>query len=159
MLGLWINIFPSLNVSLNPYPDLITIHPSDFSFIVSAIDITFPTPLKSPIYLLYPGLEIDSFPLQHMAVGIYMYFSDLLFSYSIVPDSLQPHGLQHARLPCPSLSPGACSNSCPLVILIIYVIIISANYSKNSQGMTPFLFLHIFSLVPRSRIKNTSPRS
>ena len=26
----------------------------------------------------------------------------------------QPHGLQHTRLPCPSLSPGACSNSCPL---------------------------------------------
>ena len=25
-----------------------------------------------------------------------------------------PHGLQHARLPCPSLSPGVCSNSCPL---------------------------------------------
>ena len=29
-------------------------------------------------------------------------------------DSLQPHGLQHARLPCPSLFLGACSNSCPL---------------------------------------------
>ena len=29
-------------------------------------------------------------------------------------DSLWPHGLQHARLPCPSLSPGACSNLCPL---------------------------------------------
>ena len=29
-------------------------------------------------------------------------------------DSLQPHGLQHARLPCPSLSLGVCSNSCPL---------------------------------------------
>ena len=28
--------------------------------------------------------------------------------------TLQPHGLQHARLPCPSLSPRACSNSCPL---------------------------------------------
>ena len=27
-------------------------------------------------------------------------------------DSLQPHGLQHARLPCPSPSPRACSNSC-----------------------------------------------
>ena len=27
---------------------------------------------------------------------------------------LQPHGLQHARLPCPSLFPGVCSNSCPL---------------------------------------------
>ena len=29
-------------------------------------------------------------------------------------DSLQPHGLQHTRLPCPSPTPGACSNSCPL---------------------------------------------
>ena len=32
-------------------------------------------------------------------------------SYLILCD---PHGLQHARLPCPSLSPGVCSNSCPL---------------------------------------------
>ena len=29
-------------------------------------------------------------------------------------DSLQPHGLQHVRPPCPSPPPGACSNSCPL---------------------------------------------
>ena len=29
-------------------------------------------------------------------------------------DYLQPHELQHARLSCPSPSPGACSNSCPL---------------------------------------------
>ena len=29
-------------------------------------------------------------------------------------DSLQPHGLQHTRLPCPSPTPRACSNSCPL---------------------------------------------
>ena len=29
-------------------------------------------------------------------------------------NSLQPHGLQHSKLPCPSLSPGVCSNSCPL---------------------------------------------
>ena len=29
-------------------------------------------------------------------------------------DSLWPHGPQHARLPCPSLSPRVCSNSCPL---------------------------------------------
>ena len=38
----------------------------------------------------------------------------LLFSCKVVSDSLQPHELQHARLPCPSLSPGICSNSCPL---------------------------------------------
>ena len=34
------------------------------------------------------------------------------FSHLVVSDSLQPHGLQHARLPCPSPTPGACSNSC-----------------------------------------------
>ena len=34
------------------------------------------------------------------------------FSHSVVSDSLQPHELQHARLPCPSPTPGACSNSC-----------------------------------------------
>ena len=33
------------------------------------------------------------------------------FSRSVVSDSLQPHALQHARLPCPSPTPGACSNS------------------------------------------------
>ena len=35
------------------------------------------------------------------------------FSRSVVSDSLQPHGLQLARLPCPSPTPRACSNSCP----------------------------------------------
>ena len=38
----------------------------------------------------------------------------LLFSCSVMPDLLWPHELQHARLPCPSPSPRACSNSCPL---------------------------------------------
>ena len=33
-------------------------------------------------------------------------------------DSLQLHGLQHTRLPCPSPTPGACSNSCPLSELV-----------------------------------------
>ena len=37
-----------------------------------------------------------------------------LFSLSVMSYSLQPHGLQHTRLPCPSPSPKACSNSCPL---------------------------------------------
>ena len=36
------------------------------------------------------------------------------FSHSVTSDSLQPHGLQHSRLPCPSVSPRACSNSYPL---------------------------------------------
>ena len=33
---------------------------------------------------------------------------------SVISNSLGPHGLQHIRLLCPSLSPGVCSNSCPL---------------------------------------------
>ena len=36
------------------------------------------------------------------------------FSRSVISNSLRPHGLQHSRLPCPSPTPGACSNSCPL---------------------------------------------
>ena len=36
------------------------------------------------------------------------------FSFSsVASDSFRPHGLQHARLPCPSPTPGPCSNSCP----------------------------------------------
>ena len=37
----------------------------------------------------------------------------LFFSFSVVSDSLRPHGLQHTRIPCPSPTPGAYSNSCP----------------------------------------------
>ena len=37
----------------------------------------------------------------------------LLFSHLVVSSSLQPHGLPNTRLPCPSPSPGVCSNSCP----------------------------------------------
>ena len=42
------------------------------------------------------------------------YWSYLLFSHSVMSNSLWPHGLQHTRPPCSSSSPGACSNSCPL---------------------------------------------
>ena len=41
-------------------------------------------------------------------------FSSVQFSHSVVSDSLRPHGLQHVRLPCPSPTLGAYSNSCTL---------------------------------------------
>ena len=50
----------------------------------------------------------------------FRYFSEITcissvqFSHSVVSDSLQPHGLQEARSPCPSPTPGVYSNSCPL---------------------------------------------
>ena len=44
----------------------------------------------------------------------YIILIPVQFSNSFVSDSLWPHGLHHARLPCPSPTTGACSNSCPL---------------------------------------------
>ena len=56
--------------------------------------------------------------LLHSPFGIscqsLIYYPLLLFSHSVVSSSLRPHGLQHARLRCPSPSPRVCSNSWPL---------------------------------------------
>ena len=56
--------------------------------------------LFSVLLGIYPGVEF----LGH--------FSSIQCR-SVASDSLWPHGLQHARLPCPSPTPGACSNLCP----------------------------------------------
>ena len=50
----------------------------------------------------------------------------LLFSCLIKSNSLQSHGLQHARLPCSSLSSSICLNSCPLVMLSNYLMLCHA---------------------------------
>ena len=83
---------------------------------------------KKPCYLLEPVLR--SCHHDATSVGIFSVYQvflppllhliprrslwTLLFSRSVMSDSLWPHGLQHARLPCPSPSPGVYSNSCPL---------------------------------------------
>ena len=46
-------------------------------------------------------------------LSIFLWVCSVQFSCSLMLDSLQPHGLQNARFPCPSPIPGACSNSCP----------------------------------------------
>ena len=51
---------------------------------------------------------------SEIQISWYDHFSSVQFSPSVLSDSFWPHGLQHARLPCPSPTPGACSNSCPL---------------------------------------------
>ena len=45
---------------------------------------------------------------------IIILYQSVQFSCSVMSDSLRPHGLQHARPPCPSPTPGDYSNSCPL---------------------------------------------
>ena len=50
----------------------------------------------------------------HSFFFFFFFLMLLLFSRSVVSDFLWPHGLQHARLPCPSPSPGVCSDLRPL---------------------------------------------
>ena len=50
----------------------------------------------------------------HTQLHTFLYIAVSHFSCSTMSDSLQPHGLQHARPPCPSAAPRAYSNSCPL---------------------------------------------
>ena len=57
------------------------------------------------------------------------------FSCSVVSDSLQLYGLQHTRLPYPSPTPGACSNSCPLNLWC---------YPTISSSVIPFSCLQSF---------------
>ena len=62
--------------------------------------------------LLFQCLPSWTFPSLYLPSLLLNFL--LLFGSSIVPDSLWPHGLQHTRLPCPSLFSRACSNSCSL---------------------------------------------
>ena len=55
----------------------------------------------------FPMNEIELYPLIKKEIF-------LQFSCSVVCDSLRPHGLQHARPPCPSPTPRVYSYSCPL---------------------------------------------
>ena len=50
----------------------------------------------------------------NICICLSCFFSSAQFSYSVVSNSLWPHGLQHARPPYPSPTPRVYSNSCPL---------------------------------------------
>ena len=63
------------------------------------------------------------------------FYGSVQFSHFVVSDSLQLHGLQHARFPCPSPTPGACSNSCPLS---------QRCHPTISSFVVPFACLHSF---------------
>ena len=70
------------------------------------------------MYLMkYKMLQHKPFCLRKRISGI-MWISEIFTlqfsSITVVSDSLWPHGLQHVRVPCPSLFSWVCSNSCPL---------------------------------------------
>ena len=70
-----------------------------------------PDPGMKLISPVSPALQEDSSMLSHQGSPI----SGVSFHHSglVVSDSLRPHELWHARLPCPSPTHRACSNSCP----------------------------------------------
>ena len=51
---------------------------------------------------------------KFFSLTMFTWFSSVQFSRSVMPSSLRPHKLQHARHPCLSTIPGVHSNSCPL---------------------------------------------
>ena len=68
--------------------------------------------LKIPKIILSEGKVERVLPLKYFlkSLLVLVTLSSVQFSHSVVSNPLQPHGLQHTRLPCPSPTTGACSN-------------------------------------------------
>ena len=74
----------------------------------------------------------------------------LLFcNQKVVSNSLRPHGLWQARLPCPSPSPGVCSNSCPLSQwchpIVSFCVVPSSSCPQSFPASEFFLVSWLFS--------------
>ena len=79
---------------------------------------------------------MHSFPISVSGYFRLRFFVFPCCCYSVVSDCLWPHGLQHARLPCPSPSPRVCSSSCPLSWL--WYLTISSSAAPFSFCLHPF---------------------
>jgi len=67
------------------------------------------------IYICTTYIYIMCMHIYNIYINVYIYIHlPVQFSYSVMSDSLRPHGLQHAGSPCPSPTPRVYSNSCPL---------------------------------------------
>ena len=106
---------------------------SHVHWVGDAIQPSHPLPPPSS-----PALSLS----QHQGL-----FHLLLFSRSVVSDSLRPHGLQHVRLPCPSPSPGACSDLCPLSQWCHPIILSSVAPISSCPQWSPANFAWLLFLV------------
>ena len=71
--------------------------------------------LKAQLMVILAVQKLARFIRSQLFIFIFISFTwgSVYFSCSVVSNSLRPQGLQHARLPRPSPTPRACSNSCP----------------------------------------------
>ena len=126
------------------------------------------TTLNNRHYIMYVYIQHKNMYLcvcshiQHWTTGTYIMcvyiqhanmcicVCSVQFSHSVMSHSLQPHGLQHVRLPCPLPSPRAFSNSCPLHRWCHPTITISSSvvpFSSRLQSFTEsesFLMSQLF---------------
>ena len=133
--------------------------------LILLLPAAFPTYLKAVKTLSFvPRLLIHKFKwkAQNMNVtGKYRSWM-LLFSCSVVSDSLRPHGLQHTRLPCPASSPRACLNSRPLSqwchpAISSSVIPFSCLQFSQHQGLFKWLSSsHQVAKVPKLQLQHQS---
>ena len=81
-------------------------------------------------------------------------FSSVQFSHSVVFDSLRSHGLQRARPPCPSPTPGVHPNSCPLSQwcppTISSSVVPFSSHLQSFPASRPFQMSQFFASVGRS---------
>ena len=95
-----------------------------------------------------------------MALFLDFLFCSVQFSHSVVSDSLQPHGLQHARPPCSSPTPGVYPNSCllsPWCHLTISSSVISfSSYPQSFPGSGSFPMSQLFASSGQSIRASTS---
>ena len=68
---------------------------------------------KKYLHHHHPPTPAHTHTHTHFSILTPLPIRSVKFSHSVVSDSLRPHGLQHARPPCPSPTPGVYPNSCP----------------------------------------------
>ena len=84
-----------------------------YTYIPSLLRLPHTPPLDHHWALSWAACAIQQLPTSYLFYTWYCIFL-LLFGHSVMSDSLWPYELQHAKLPCPSVSPRVSSNSCPL---------------------------------------------
>ena len=104
---------------------------------------------------LNPGLlcllhfQVDSLPLVPPGKAHLSRINSVQFSHSVMPDSLQLHGLQHTRPPCPLPTPRVYSNSCPLSCWCHLTILSSVNpFSSCLQSFPESGSFHMKAVLP-----------
>ena len=65
-------------------------------------------------FLVHVLLKSSLKDFEHNLASVWYEWSSVQFCHSVMSNSLQPHGLQHTRPPCPSPTPRVYLNSCPL---------------------------------------------